>query len=289
VGPTIAAAILIAVSADCSADAREHKVLDRFSFKAESVTQWRLPNRLGEISGLAMTPGGRLLAVDDEVAVVYELDYVAGGVIKSFAFGTPVVKGDFEGIAVAGDLVYLTTSEGRVYVAAEGADGQTVTFEQYDTKLGENCEIEGLVQSSDNSRLYFLCKAVRKKSIQHKLMLFAWDIKNRELRPHESVRLPVKKIRKQLRVDQINPSAVTIDRHTGNWIVIAARQRVLVEINKQGQLLSATNTLRKSRHRQPEGIELTADGRLLIADEGGRHKARLAVYRQQAGNSEQQK
>jgi hypothetical protein len=39
------------------------------------------------------------------------------------------------------------------------------------------------------------------------------------------------------------------------------------------------------RHRQAEGIEITRDGRLLIADEGGRGRARLAVYRLDNGNN----
>jgi hypothetical protein len=45
-------------------------VLDQYSLDEESVMQWRLPDRLNEISGLAMTHDGRLLAVDDEVAIV---------------------------------------------------------------------------------------------------------------------------------------------------------------------------------------------------------------------------
>ena len=90
------------------------------------MTQWRLPDRLNEISGLAITPDGRLLSVDDEVAVVYELNYDDGHMVKAFALGKPVVKGDFEGIAVIDDLIYLTNSAGRVYISAEGADGQRV-------------------------------------------------------------------------------------------------------------------------------------------------------------------
>jgi uncharacterized protein YjiK len=253
-------------------------VLDRFSLDSNSMMQWRLPDRLNEISGLAITPDGRLLAVDDEVAVVYELDYDDGKLIKAFALGKPVIKGDFEGIAVADGLVYLTTSSGRLYFAAEGADGQRVTFDNYDTGLGTFCDIEGLVQGTDNTRLYFLCKRVRKNSGIEGLSLFAWDIVGRRLLPDESIVLPEEKIMRQLRIDRFSPSGITIDRNTGNRIIVASRQRVLAEVTADGKLV-ATRHL-EARHKQAEGIELTIDGRLLIADEGGSRRARLAVYQQ---------
>ena len=78
----------------CSAAiADAYSLLDKYSLDADSMMQWRLPDRLNEISGLAMTPSGRLLAVDDEVAIIYELDYDDGGIVKKFALGKPVVKG----------------------------------------------------------------------------------------------------------------------------------------------------------------------------------------------------
>ena len=264
--------------------AQQAGVLQRFSLEADAMDQWRLPDRLNEISGLALTPDGRLLAVNDEVAIVYELDYDDGRIVKAFAFGKPVVKGDFEGIAIVDGLVYLTTSKGRVYFAAEGADGQRVSFDNYDTELGKDCEIEGLTRSTDNTRLYFLCKNVRKKSAIKGLMVFAWDVLKRELLEDESVVLPERQIMKQLRVDRLNPTGITIDRQSGNRIMVASRQRALIELTEDGMLVSARNMPLTNRHRQAEGIELTSDGRLLIADEGGTHKARLAVYFQRVSD-----
>lgn len=248
------------------------------------MQQWRLPDKLNEISGLALTADGRLFAVNDEVAIIYELNYEEGRIVKAFALGKPIVKGDFEGIAVVNDLIYLTTSSGRVYFAAEGGDGQRVAFDTYDTGLGKDCEIEGLATNSNNTRLYFLCKTLRKNSRLPGLAVFAWDVGERKLRPDESLFLPLSEIMRQLRVDRFSPSGITIDRQSDNRIVLAARQRALVELSADGQLVSARNLPLTNRHRQAEGLELTGDGRLLIADEGGTHKARLAVYHQSATN-----
>ena len=116
-------------------------------------------------------------------------------------------------------------------------------------------------------------------------MIFAWSVEDRELLVDESLSLPASAIRKKLRVDRLSPSGLTIDRNSGNFVVIAARQRALIEISRDGRLVDARNLTLTTRHRQAEGIELTTNGKLLIADEGGTHKARLAVYRQDEDQS----
>jgi len=43
--------------------------------------------------------------------------------------------------------------------------------------------------------------------------------------------------------------------------------------------------LDKKRHRQAEGIAVTQDGLLIIADEAGKGRARLSVYSTITGNN----
>ncbi len=61
--------------------------------------------------------------------------------------------------------------------------------------------------------------------------------------------------------------------------MVAARQHAIVQLSRDGGLINAIILPKKKRHRQAEGVEITNDGRLLIADEGGDGNARLAVYR----------
>ena len=141
--PMIKALILVLISA-CGAadqDSPEPGAQTQDSFK-----QWKLPGRLREISGLALTPDERLFAVTDESAIVYELDYSEGRVIKSFAFGNPTVRADFEGIAVLGDTIWLMTSDGLLFGAEEGPDERSVRYRKFDTGHGDYCELEGLAQ-----------------------------------------------------------------------------------------------------------------------------------------------
>ena len=72
--------------------------------------QWSLPKRLDEISGLALTSDERLLAMTDEVAVIYEIDYSAGGLVK--AFGS---RNGIYAIHPSGALHYFECfSDGRI-------------------------------------------------------------------------------------------------------------------------------------------------------------------------------
>ena len=94
-------------------------------------TTWRrapssrieLPGVLAEVSGIAYTPDGRLLAQGDESAVIYQVEFPGGRVVKRFAIGDAggPLLGDFEDIQVVGDRVFLVTSEGQLVEAKEGA------------------------------------------------------------------------------------------------------------------------------------------------------------------------
>jgi len=253
-------------------------VLERMPLTKATMQQWKLPKRLREISGLAMTSDGRLLAIEDEEAIIYELDYSDGHIRKAFAVGDPTLKGDYEGIAVADGLVYVTDSNGSVLLFAEGGNGQRVTFDQFDTGLGALCEIEGLATSIDQSRLLFACKAVRDTSKLDGLTIFSLDIEQRAIVEGESLLIPEGEIRSALEISRIAPSGIAVDLATGNLLLVTARKKALIEISADGQLLGARVFPAKKRHYQPEGIVIPSNDRLLISDEGGKHKGRLAIY-----------
>ncbi len=241
------------------------------------MQQWKLPNRLNEISGLALTPDERLFAVADEAAIVYELDYVEGQLRKAFALGDPVQRGDFEGIAIVGKRFYLITSDGEIFESREGRDGEQMDFASYDTGLGKRCEIEGLAAGAAGDRLLIACKEAR--GDDGTLAIFAWSLAERRPIADAELELPLRDIARRIGKRRFNPSGIEFAHGSGNLLLLAARQRALAELTPDGRLVDALRLPLVQRHHQPEGIALMRDGRLLIADEGGGHKARLAVYR----------
>jgi uncharacterized protein YjiK len=254
-------------------------ILERYPLSAESSEQWKLPDKLNEISGLALTDDARLLAVTDESAIVYELDYSEGRLVKAFALGEPTERGDFEGIAWFEGRVWLVTSKGRIYESGEGEDGERVTFEAFETGIGKSCDIEGLAYRESDSMLLVLCKKVRKKSDLESLAIFTWSTTTRELVDDKTMVLPDREVATALRLPRLNPSGIAIDEQTGNLLIVAARQHALVEVDANGGFIAARVLPLAVRHPQAEGIEILPSGDLLIADEGGGHKARLALYR----------
>lgn len=270
--------ILVALAAASGPGSAQQSLLESYPLTVESMQQWRLPNRLNEISGLALSPDGRLFAVDDEVAAIYELDYDEGRIIKVFAFGRPVLRGDFEGIAYLEDKIWLATSSGEIFSGDEGEDGEQMSYQRYESGRGSECEFEGLAADRESHALILACKKLLKGAELEGLAIFSWSADTHRINAGKTVILPERDIRRRLDTDRFDPSGIAIAPSNGNVIILASRQRALVELTPAGELIAARHIPLVSRHRQPEGIEITGDARLLIADEGGSRKARLAVY-----------
>ena len=252
--------------------------LEGHSFSVASSEQWRLPDKLNEISGLALTTDARLLAITDEAAIVYELDFTQGRLVKAFALGDPTLRGDFEGIAYSDGRVWLMTSNGVIFESPEGEDGERVSFEEYPTGLDKYCELEGLAFRQEDRVLLLLCKKIKKKSGLEGLGIFAWSTTTREVDRTKTIMLPDRDIAAALRMNRLNPSGIAITPQTGNLLIVAARQRAVIELRADGDFLTA-HELPAGAHRQAEGLEIMPTGEILVADEGGEHKARLAIYR----------
>ena len=250
-----------------------------YDLEVGSATQWRLPGRLREISGLATTSDHRLLAHNDEAGVVYEIDLWDESIAKRFQMADVAgpVADDFEGIAVADDRIYLVTSTGRIYETREGADGESVLYSVHATGVGRECEIEGLAYDPGRRELLLMCKDARDEDLEGRLPIYRWSIDEKRLSSEPPAVLAVRDLARHIGPDVYRPSG--IERHpvSGNYFVIAARPGAIAEVTPGGEVVSARR-LDAEWHRQVEGIAFAADGALIIADEGGGGRARLTVY-----------
>ena len=246
--------------------------LGRYAFAVPSL-QWNLPKRLREISGLAATEDGRVFGHDDERGVVYELDYRAGRIVKSF--GDESIRDDFEGIAIAGLDFYLMTSNGRIYRTREGQDGERVTFSVAETGLGERCELEGLAWDADARMLLLPCKLPRTSQLKGRIAVFAFSPVLSRLVPGSGFEVDERDLASRIGAEHFNPSS--IEMSPGGVLLLAGRQHALAEIDRAGGIVAAVR-LSKTYHRQPEGVTLSPEGDLIVADEGEEGRSRLAVY-----------
>ncbi len=267
-----------ASSVDAATD--EASILARYPLTEETLQHWDLPEKLAEISGLAVSDDGRLLAVADEQAIIYELNYDDGKLVKAFAFGERrTLRGDFEGVAWLDRYVYLVTSDGTIHVAREGSDGERVSFSSHRTGVGRDCEIEGLATDPVEQMLLLLCKRAVPGSDLSKPLIFHWSIADRTIEWTRRIELPMPAIEAALGSSGFRPSGIARAMSGERWLIVAARERAVIEIDRAGRLIAGRGFPLAEHHRQAEGIELLADGRLLIADESSRRPARLSVYR----------
>ena len=253
--------------------------LESYTLKIEAAKRWKLPGRLQEISGLAMTVDNRLLAHNDEKGVIYEIDYQKGLIVKGFQLAdiAKPVADDFEGIATVDDWVYLVTSSGRIYECSEGADGESVLFNIYATGIGRDCEIEGLAYDASQRTLLLMCKNARSAVLKEQLPLYHWSIDKKQLNENAHTVIPVIEFSRHIKGKKFQPSG--IERHpvSGNYFIVAAGQEAIAEITPEGQVV-AVKQFPTDWHRQTEGITFAADGTLITADEGAGKKARLTLY-----------
>ena len=250
-------------------------------FDEARVLQWKLPKRLREISGLALTDDGRLFAIADEKAEVVEIDYAEGEALKRFELGEPVLRGDFEGLAVVGDVFYTITSEGQLYRFGEAEDRASIGFVPFDTGLRERCEVEGLAHDPVHAALLIACKTVYGPAAASEVWFFRFDLGERRLDPMP-VRVPLSALAGPIGKDEFSPSGVAVLADRQSVLVVAARQRGVARMRMTGDGFEVEEVIRLAggRHKQTEGIAVLAHGSVLLADEGGNKRGRLARYGQ---------
>jgi uncharacterized protein YjiK len=280
------AACVAMFASGCDSTPKEFE-LGGFHYSIDAFEQWKLPKSLREISGLAVTPDGRLFAHGDEHGVVHQLDYHGGRLVKSFALaranGKPL-KRDFEGITAAGDDLFMVTSDGTLLRFKPGQDGDKVAFQTIDTGSGSYCEVEGLAYQppspTQNHALLLACKDVFGKRPTGDVVILSFSLETSRLDPQRRIVIAGQQIAAALgSTKPLSPSGIAISPRSGNLLLVAARQGAVMEATADGTLVSVFRWPMERYHRQTEGIVQLNDGTLLVADEGNKKRGRLGVYR----------
>jgi uncharacterized protein YjiK len=272
------AVLLCFGTAGCAA-AQSPGALSHYDPAGPTSERISLPAGLAEVSGLAYTPDGRLLAHGDEQAVVYEIDLARGGPVKRFGIGGPggLVLGDFEDIQVVGDRVFLVTGRGEIFEASEGADGETTPLVRRGRGLGGACEAEGMTWDEGSRSLLLLCKQTKGKRGKDQLVILAVSPETGEFEPEPRLLIPQADLQRVTGAKGFAGSAITRHPRTGTYLLLAGPQRAYAEIDSTGKVLGG-GKLAAGRHRQPEGIAIAPDLTLLISDEAAGRTATITGY-----------
>jgi len=241
---------------------------------AKAIARWILPKDLDELSGIALTADGRLLAQGDERGEISEIDYRRGVVTKRFLVGHPTVKADLEAITIADGNIYMLASNGTLYEFREGANRERVDYTTHDTRLGKECEFEGLAYDSTLKSLLLACKHVGTKELKNDMVIYRWKISGGDRL--STLTVPLSKILPSIGEKKFEPADITIDPFTGNYVIVASIQKAIVSITPTGDVVFARKL--PGDHAQAESVAITKDSILIIGDEAKTQPAAITLY-----------
>ena len=242
----------------------------------EPVALWIMPAVLQEISGIALTPEGRLFAHDDELARIFEIDAKRGVIKKSFMLGKGL-HGDFEGITVVGQDLYMTLSNGLIYKFREGENESTVPFTTIDTHLGKECEFEGIAYEPDSARLVLPCKNAKLKHLDDEMVIYRWKIGAKDSTGLSMISVPFSEVAGSNKWKKFRASDITIEPATGNYVIISSQEKGLIVMTPSGEILRSEPL--PGSHSQAEGVAITRDNILIISDEATSKPAAITLYK----------
>lgn len=261
-----------------SGKARERAVSPpaSFDFAATPSGSLPLPSGLREVSGIALSPDGRLFAHNDERGTVYQVDPASGKMIKQFAVGERRLQEDFEDIAIVGDTFYLVNSKGDLFSFREGADRENVPYARHRTGLTGANDVEGLCYDPETRSLLLACKANPGTDSARTRAVYAFDLRTSALLSRPRFVISLDELNARFGLKDFRPSGIARHPESGHFHLISSAGNSIIELSPSGAILSCA-TLPKRFHEQPEGIVFGRNGALLIANEGAR-RGKIIVY-----------
>ncbi|MGE3345615.1 MAG: hypothetical protein AB7L71_19505 [Vicinamibacterales bacterium] len=236
------------------------------------LARWALPPTLREVSGLAVTRDGHVIAHNDEDGRLVEIDHRSGAVTRQWTLGSPRLRGDFEGVDVADTTVTVMRSDGHLFSGRlPDGGGPIVIDRRVSPSRAAGCEFEGLAWSR---AVGWLMPCKRTTHGTNRSMFRIQTIPSdadaaTSWITYSTTRGPTR----------MRPSSVTtVQTGQGEVLIVAfGPEHAIGAFTLDGTTL-ALYAWPASRHPQPEGVAVDGD-RLLVADEGaGQRPGVLTVY-----------
>jgi uncharacterized protein YjiK len=248
---------------------------------------YKLPGKLNEISGLSFYKKNELAVVQDEKGNVYFFDVITGEINEKIDFSD---NGDFEGIEVIDDQIWVLKSNGNLYRVNYLKNKNETNTKEYKTHLSKKNDAEGLAYDKNNNRLLIACKGQPysdDKKGNNKKAIYFFDLDEKKLSKKPLILIDIEQIKKLKKYNKMailgldllrwfspakgdlsfQPSGISIHPETNNIYVLASVGKLLIVFDKNGEFLSVIK-LNSRIFEQPEGICFDPDGNLYISNEG---------------------
>ena len=196
-----------------------------FPYNLEEVTRLiELDSKMEEISGLFYKDESTLYAVKDEEGEIFEVNLSSGEHSKIIDFKD---KGDFEGIAKAGNHFYVLKSDGDIYKVSKDGESKKSSFFDDD----EDFEFEGLAYLPKGNQLLVACKQHGKKEGRKKIYIYSFSIEKGKYSKEPFMVIPRKEIHENFKASALSVAP------NGNLFIVSAISFTMAEVSLKGKLI----------------------------------------------------
>lgn len=240
-----------------------------------------LAAELREISGITVLSDGRLGAVQDEEGILYLLDPDTGEIGERLSFGN---SGDYEGIEVAGDRLFVLMSNGTLLELTGWEQGEPQTLE-FETHLKGKNDTEGIGYDAAGNRLLVVTKEDPGADMDKDFKaVYAFDLSANTMAEEPVYVIDTRTFEDQLTgKGKFKPSALAVNPSDGQVFILSSTSKAVVTLDAGGEVAGVWN-LSEDTYEQPEGIAFLPGGDLLISSEGVNRPGMLHRIAPQSGS-----
>lgn len=260
---------------------------------SEPVLKDELPSILQEISGLVILDSSSMACIQDEDGILFIYNFKEHKITRQHIFG---LKGDYEGITIVNDLLYILRSDGVLFEIKD-YQSKKLKVKTYPTRI-PTINNEGLCYDASNNRLLIGAKGKINKNASNKdkRVIYSFDLKTKTLNQSpafefnvidinltakmQGINFPKKQNKKGESIEhglKFNTSEISIHPITHQLFVLSATDHTLLIFNKSS-ILEHIEQLNPQTFNKSEGLDFFKNGDLLISNEGQAHQPTLLRF-----------
>lgn len=250
---------------------------------SKPTTILNLPDILREVSDITAINSATIGCIQDEKGLLFKYSLKKGQITSQDSF---YVNGDYEGIAMVKNDIYVLRSDGIILEIKNGVKGNR-QVKTYATNIASNNN-EGLCYDKKNDRLLISSKSRSSNSTKDKRMIYAFDLATKKLVQEPVFEIDILGIKNYLTTKysltdtvansiKIKPSAIAIHPFSGKLYMLSASGYLLCVFNNG--VLETAERLDPILFNKAEGITFLKNGDMVVSNEGQTGSATLLLFK----------